>query len=109
MLLFRLCLVLAILAGIGVIVVNQAVLKPQIEGIIANRTTFSNNWTKAESDKKKLNKELTETQTKLKKTESDLSDTKSALDNTTQQLTAEKKRTTDLTAVGEKLKADLKA
>ena len=42
MLLLRLCLVLAILAGIGVIVVSQAVLKPQIQGIIDTRDTNDN-------------------------------------------------------------------
>ena len=108
MLLLRLCLVLAILAGIGVIVVSQAVLKPQIQGIIANRTTYSNNWTRAETEKKRLNKDLVETQTKLKRTEADLDTTKAALANTTEQLVAEKKRTQELTTVGEKLKADLK-
>lgn len=108
MLLLRLCLVLAILAGIGVIVVSQAVLKPQIQGIIDNRTTYSNNWTKAETEKKKLNKDLAETQTKLKRTESDLDTTKSALANTAKQLEDETKRSNDRAMAIEKLKTELK-
>src|SRR6266498_2497529 len=108
MLLLRLCLFLAILAGIGVIVVSQAVLKPQIQGIIDNRTTYSNNWTRAETEKKKLNKDLGETQTKLKKTEADLDTTKTALANTTEQLQKETKRANDLAMAIEKLKSELK-
>ena len=108
MLLLRLCLVLAILAGIGVIVVSQAVLKPQIQGIIDNRTTYSNNWTRAETEKKKLNKDLTETQTKLKKTEADLDTTKSALANTAKELEETTKLAKERALAIEKLKSDLK-
>src|SRR5262245_54245262 len=109
MLLLRLCLVLAILAGIGVIGVSQFVLKPQIEGIITTRDTNKKNWDKAEADKRKLNKDLTETQNKLKKTESDLSDTKTALANVTQELEKEKDKSRQLAMTIEKLRADLKA
>ena len=109
MLLLRLCLVLAILAGIGVIVVSQMVLKPQIVGIIENRTTYSNNWMRAEGEKKKLNKELTETQTKLKSTQNDLDTTKSALDDTTKQLAATTKLANERAAAIQKLNGDLKA
>ena len=108
MLLLRLCLVLAILAGIGVIVVSQVVLKPQIEGIRDTRDKNKQGWDKAEGDKKKLNRELTDTQTKLKKTEGDLDTTKSALANTTKQLEDETKRKNELAMAIEKLKAQLK-
>lgn len=108
MLLLRLCLVLAILAGIGVIVVSQAVLKPQIEGIRETRDTNKRNWDKAESDKKKLNKDLGETQTRLKKTEADLDTTKSALANTTKELEGQTMLAKERAAAIEKLKSDLK-
>jgi F0F1-type ATP synthase membrane subunit b/b' len=108
MLLLRLCLVLAILAGIGVIVVSQAVLKPQIQGIIETRDTNKKNWDKAESDKRKLSKDLGETQTKLKKTEAELDTTKTALANTTEQLQKETERAKGLAMTIEKLKSDLK-
>jgi len=108
MLLLRLCLVLAILAGIGVIVVNQVVLKPQIEGIRDTRDKNKQGWDKAEGEKKKLNKELGETQTKLKRTEADLDTTKSALANTTKQLEDETKRSNERAMAIEKLKTELK-
>jgi hypothetical protein len=108
MLLLRLCLVLAILAGIGVIVVNQAVLKPQFEEIRNTRDTNKKNWDKAESDKKKLNKDLGETQTKLKKTEADLDTTKTALANVTEQLRIETEKSRGLAMAIEKLKSELK-
>ncbi len=108
MLLLRLCLVLAILAGIGVIVVSQAVLKPQIEVIIETRNKNKQGWDKAETEKKKLNKDLGETQTKLKKTEAELDTTKTALANTTEQLQKETKRANDLAMTIEKLKSELK-
>ena len=108
MLLLRLCLVLAILAGIGVIVVSQAVLKPQIQGIIETRDKNKQGWDKAEGEKRKLNKDLGETQTKLKKTESDLDTTKTALANTTKQLEDETKRANDRAMAIEKLKTQLK-
>ena len=108
MLLLRLCLVLAVLAGIGVIVVSQVVLKPQIEGIRDTRDKNKQGWDKAEGEKKKLNKELGETQTKLKRTEADLDTTKSALANTTKQLEDETKRSNDRAMTIEKLKTELK-
>ena len=109
MLLLRLCLVLAILAGIGVIVVSQVVLKPQIEGIISTRDTHEKNWKTAVTVTNKLNKELKDTQVKLKSTESQLADTKSALDSTAKALQDEKEKNRTLAAAIEKLKADLKA
>ena len=54
MLPLRICLVLAILAGIGVIVLNMVVLKPQFEGIIQVRNDNKSGWDKAEGEKKKL-------------------------------------------------------
>jgi DNA gyrase/topoisomerase IV subunit A len=108
MLLLRLCLVLAILAGIGVIVVSQAVLKPQFEEIRNTRDTNKKNWDKAESDKKKLNKDLAETQNKLKSTEATLDTTKSALATTTEELNREREKSKGLAMTIEKLNLELK-
>ena len=108
MLLLRVCLVLAILAGIGVIIVSQVVLKPQVQTIIENRTTYSNNWQRAEGEKKKLNRELTDTQTKLKSTEKNLEETKSALVSVQDELKKEQDKSKGLAMTIEKLRADLK-
>jgi DNA gyrase/topoisomerase IV subunit A len=108
MLLLRLCLGLAILAGIGVIVMSQVVLKPQFEEIRNTRDTNKKNWDKAESDKKRLNKDLAETQTKLKSTEATLDTTKSALASTTDELNREREKSKGLSMTIEKLKTDLK-
>ena len=68
MLLLRIFLILAILAGIGVIVVSQVTLKPQIEGIISKREEYQKNWRSEEDKAKKLAKNLKETQTDLNRT-----------------------------------------
>jgi septal ring factor EnvC (AmiA/AmiB activator) len=108
MLLLRLCLVLAILAGIGVIVVSQAVLKPQIQVIIDKRDTHEKNWKTAVTVTNKLNRELKDTQVKLKSTEENLDTTKTALASTTKQLEEETKRSNDRSMAIEKLKSELK-
>ena len=67
MLPLRICLVLAILAGIGVIVVSQAVLKPQFEGIIQVRNDNKIGWDKTEVERKQVAKSLKETEVELSK------------------------------------------
>lgn len=44
--LLRICLILAILAGVGVIGVSQFMLRPQIEGIMKERQDNKEGWEK---------------------------------------------------------------
>jgi F0F1-type ATP synthase membrane subunit b/b' len=109
MVLLRICLSLAILAGIGVIVLSQVVLKPQIEGIITTRNDNKKGWDKAEVDKKKLNKDLKETQTELASTKSDLETTKTQLADTTKRADDEEKKAKDRAVMIDKLNKQVKA
>src|ERR1051325_10436934 len=77
--LLRICLALAILAGIGVIVVSQFVLKPQIEGIRDERDKNKKEWDKAAALAAKRGKELDSTKSKLEATQKDLDTTKADL------------------------------
>lgn len=108
MLPLRLCLILAILAGIGVIVISQVVVKPHVEGIIQVRDENKAGWDKAEGEKRKLNTELKDTQTKLKSTEADLDATKQSLTQTTSALDGEKKKNADLSATVAQQKGQIK-
>src|SRR5262245_51281566 len=109
MLPLRLCLILAILAGIGVIVISQVVLKPHVQGIIDARDDWNKKFIKAEEDKRKLTKDLGETRDKLKSTEADLEATRQGLTEAKTALEAEKKRVTELLATVEKLKGQVKS
>ena len=70
--LLRICLILAIVTGLGVIGVSQFMLKPQIEGIITEREHNKTEWTKAATELTKTKKTLKETGEKLAKTETAL-------------------------------------
>ena len=109
MLPLRICLVLAILTGIGVIVLNMVVLKPQFEGIIQVRNDNKTGWDKAEGEKKKLAKTLKETEVDLKSTKSTLDTTKSDLDTANAKVTEQTKLATERAAAIAKLSAQLKA
>jgi F0F1-type ATP synthase membrane subunit b/b' len=109
MLPLRICLVLAILAGIGVIVLNMVVLKPQFEGIIQVRNDNKTGWDKAEGEKKKLAKTLKETEVELKSTKTDLDATKDQLQATTTKLGEQTKLAVDRAAMIAKLNTQLKA
>ncbi len=109
MLPLRICLVLAILAGIGVIVVSQAVLKPQFEGIIQVRNDNKTGWDKTEVERKKVAKSLKETEVELKTTKNDLESTKGQLNDTTAKLGEQTKLAADRAAMIAKLNTQLKA
>lgn len=108
MLPLRICLVLAILAGIGVIVVSQALLKPQFEGIIQVRNDNKTGWDKAEGEKKKLAKTLKDTEVELKSTKNDLDSTKGQLNETAAKLGEQTKLAVDRAAAIAKLNTQLK-
>ncbi len=109
MLPLRICLILAILAGIGVIVVSQAVLKPQFEGIIQVRNDNKTGWDKAEGEKRKLASTLKATEADLKSTKNDLDSTKDQLKDTAAQLAEQKKLAAERAAMIAKLNTQLKA
>jgi hypothetical protein len=109
MLPLRICLVLAILAGIGVIVLNMVVLKPQVEGIMTQRATHSNDWVKVTGEKKKVDKKLVETESELKTTRTDLESTKQNLAEATAKATEQTNLAKDRAATIAKLTAQLKA
>ncbi len=105
--LLRVCLILAILAGVGAVVLSQIKVRPHIQGIIDQREDFSKRATAQETRAKKAEKGLKETQGVLE-------DTKTKLGETETQLTAEKGRSAEQEkrAVGlqenlEKTKQDL--
>ena len=107
--LLRICLILAILAGLGVIGVSQFMLKPQIEGIITMRAQHSNDWVKSETELKKTKKTLKETTEDLTKTKSTLEETKAHLATTTTKFEAEQKRANGLQEDKNRLSASLKS
>ena len=107
--LLRICLILAILAGLGVIGVGQFVLRPQVEIIRNDRDTNKKGWDDTKLELGKTKKTLKETAEELTKTKSTLEDTKGALAATTQKFESEQKRANDLQADKNRLSASLKA
>lgn len=75
----RICLILAILAGAGVIAVSHFQLRPHIQSIIDARNDFEKKWNTELARANKLDKNLKETTAKLVKTEKDLKDTQTQL------------------------------
>ena len=63
--LLRIFLILAILAGIGVIAVSELKVKPQIKGIIDERESNLKHWKEEETNRKKKEKELAVFQDKV--------------------------------------------
>jgi F0F1-type ATP synthase membrane subunit b/b' len=96
----RICLVLAILAGIGVIVLSQFKLRPQIQGIIDERTQQTQRADKAESD-------LRATRGELKKTQDNLQETKNKLGETETALTAANAKAADLERTAQRTRQEL--
>ena len=88
----RISLILAILAGLGVIGVSQFVLKPQVEGIIQKRNEFEQNWNTTKKELASTKKTLSETQTKLTFTEKSLEETKGQLTAMTAKAKSEEDR-----------------
>jgi len=106
--LLRICLVLAILAGLGVIGLSHFVLRPQIQQIVDTRDENKKQWDKSAADARKQKKEKEETQAKLKTTESNLEDTKAQLTAANAKANSEQNRANGLQTDLTKTKADLK-
>ena len=107
--LLRICLILAILAGVGVIGVSQFMLRPQIEGIMKERQDNKEGWEKTTASLKKTNTVLKATIEKLAKTETTLEETKGQLATTTTKFETEQKRANGLQENVNKLTGDLRA
>lgn len=107
--LLRICLILAILTGVGVIGVSQFMLKPQIEEIITTRDHNKTEWDKSKSELAKTKTTLKNTSEKLAKTESTLEETKTQLTATTAKFEGEQKRANGLQDNLNKSNGELKA
>ncbi len=77
--LLRILLILAILAGLGVIAVSQFKVRPHIQGIIEERQSQSNRADTAEANLRKTKNQLSETNKILVKTTQQLAQTEKDL------------------------------
>ena len=107
--LLRVCLILAIVAGLGVIGVSQFMLRPQIEEIIKTRDDNKAGWDRTQTELTKTKKTLKDTSEKLATTEKNLDETKGQLASTTTKFEAEQRKSAGLQQNIEKLRADLKS
>lgn len=109
MLLLRISLGLAILAGLGVIGVSQFVLKPHFEEIVKTRDDNKTGWDTAEKKAKDLGKKLADTTGELKTTKGKLESTQSELTDANTKLTSSQTQAKDLQQNLDKTKSSLKA
>ncbi len=107
--LLRICLILAILTGVGVIGVSQFMLRPQIETIITDRNNFKDGWDKTKTELAKTKTTLKNTSEKLAKTETTLDETKTQLTATTAKFEGEQKRANGLQENLTKSNSELKS
>lgn len=104
----RICLILAILAGIGIIAVTQFKVRPHIQGIIDERETNKKNWKTQEARANKLDKDLAAKKNELEETKTKLTETEGQRDAARSQFAAEQKRANDLSQKLDKSGQDLK-
>lgn len=86
--LLRISLIIAILAGIGTIVVTQMQARKQIETVITERETHIKEENKERAGRKKAETTLATTSNLLNQTKATLAKTEEELNNTKQQLAA---------------------
>jgi hypothetical protein len=106
---FRVFLILAILAGIGTVAVTQFMVRPHIQQIVDERETNKQNWKKEETRANKLTKDLKTTQEKLASTEKLLDETKAELVAMTAKANEQQQRADTLQANLDKTKQELNA
>ena len=94
--LLKICLVIAIVAGAGVIAVSHFKVRPHLEGIIEQREKNAKDRDSEKAAKIKTQKELAATSSKLKETETTLTDTQTQLAASKQQVEGEQKRANGL-------------
>ena len=104
----RICLILAILAGLGIIAVTQFKVRPHTQGIIDVRDTNKKGWDKELARANKLDKDLTAKKNELAETQTKLTEAEGQRDAARSQFAAEQKRANDLSKNLEKKTQDLK-
>jgi len=107
--LLRVLLILAILAGLGVVGVTQFKVRPHIQGIIDDRIAHSNRADKAELDLRNTRKTLKDTQITLTNTIKQLNQTRNELTAAKAQIETEQKRANDLKQTLDKTREDLRS
>lgn len=96
----RILLIVAILAGLGVIGVSHFVVRPHIQNIITEREKLREDWKRELARANKLDKNLKETTAKLE-------ETTKKLEETTTQLASANKKIEEQTGQIAKLQGDL--
>jgi hypothetical protein len=104
----RICLILAILAGIGIIAVTEFKVRPHIQGIIDERETNKKNWKTQETRANKLDKDLATTRNTLEETKTKLTEAEGQREAARAQFAAEQKRANGLSQQLDKKSQDLK-
>ena len=105
--LLRICLILAILAGAGVIAVSHFKVRPHIQSIIDQREENAKARDREKGGRLKAEKSLKETEAKLADTEKNLEETKGQLAAANSKATTLEGRVTDLTKTLDQTKKDL--
>src|SRR5437879_1556222 len=105
--LLRICLIVAILGGAGVIAVSHFMVRPQVEGIIAEREKNAADRDAEKKMKVAAQTKLKATETKLDQTEKSLEETKTHLAAAKSQAEAEQKRANGLKQDLEKTRLEL--
>jgi hypothetical protein len=94
--LIRISLILAILAALGVGVVNFVFVKDKINTLVTDRNTQRDGRISAEGERDKTKKELAKTQNELSQTQQQLTDSQAAQKNAEDVAAAQTKRADDL-------------
>jgi len=105
--LLRICLIVAILGGAGVIAVSHFMVRPQVENIMAERQKNADDRDAEKKAKVTALAKLKATEGKLKDTETNLEQTKTQLAAAKTQVEAEQKRGNALKQDLEKTRVDL--
>src|ERR1043166_5824762 len=94
--LLRICLILAILAGAGVIAISHFQVRPHIQSIIDERDKNAKDRDTEKKAKETAQKKLKATETELTTTKNDLTQTQNLLTATKQQAEAAQKQANNL-------------
>lgn len=105
--LLRICLILAILAGAGVIAVSHFKVRPHIQGIIDQREQNAKDRDREKGGRLKAEKSLKETEAKLADTEKTLEETKGQLTAANSKVTMLEGRVGELTKTLDQTKQSL--
>src|SRR5438552_1291009 len=104
--LLRICLILTILAGAGVIAVSHFQVRPHVQEIIDQREKNAKDRDNEKRQKETAQKQLKETKSELETTKRNLSETQTQLASAKSQLESETKRANGLKSDLAKLRED---